>query len=115
MKLGDTVISNTSHPAGGAWIEIIGSESAAMSNSVAPRRGCVDRNLWTVSLYWFSMVAPRRGCVDRNTVVNMVISMAVRSHPAGGAWIEIQVPNVSIGRSKVAPRRGCVDRNRLRS
>ena len=31
------------------------------------------------------------------------------SHPARGAWIEIQSPFPAIGGPGVAPRKGCVD------
>ena len=56
-------------------------------------------------------VAPRRGCVDRNSEIMPKKGREETSHPAGGAWIEIECDTCVYCNIGVAPRRGCVDRN----
>ena len=36
-------------------------------------------------------------------------AVAIGSHPARGAWIEMQYTGAHISRLQVAPRKGCVD------
>ena len=56
-QLAKTLNVDLSHPAGGAWIEINGAQKLFALASVAPRRGCVDRNS---ALNGFSICIIRR-------------------------------------------------------
>ena len=77
-----------SHPAGGAWIEILLAKSRKSKRRSHPAGGA-----------WIEI--GRHRYFDRSRW----------SHPAGGAWIEIAVEAINISVGEVAPRRGCVDRN----
>ena len=55
-----------SHPARGARIEIKAQDSKGGYASVAPRKGCEDRNSDRFCIPNRTLVAPRKGCEDRN-------------------------------------------------
>ena len=78
-----------SHSARGAWIETTAAMVPRMSESVALREGCVDRN--------FSAV-----------LSSLKLS---KSHSARGAWIETIHIYHCFNFPTVALREGCVDRN----
>ena len=75
-----------SHPARGAWIEIV---LAAQRQAPAGRTPQGVRGLKS-----------RRPCGRRS---------GNTSHPARGAWIEITVTITKNAELSVAPRKGCVD------
>ena len=75
-----------SHPARGAWIEIMALKSASIRTLSHPARGA-----------WIEM--------DQGASV----SSAATSHPARGAWIEIGTTQRRKKRTQVAPRKGRVD------
>ena len=58
-----------SHPARGAWIEIGLRGIISLCTNVAPRMGCVDRNIRLVA----------------------VAGISCASHPARGAWLEMRM------------------------
>ena len=79
--------SNSSHPAWGAWIEIV--------QSVDTHHGFFSRTPHGV-----------RGLKSEKTADD---AHSAVSHPAWGAWIEIFPRRVRIWWPRVAPRMGCVD------
>ena len=81
------IFANVSHPARGAWIEILGFPIACCIALSHPARGA-----------WIE-IAVRKGDYD----------YVYQSHPARGAWIEMYKAVNEIGGTRVAPRKGCVD------
>ena len=124
-----------SHPAWGAWIEMPLTMYFSALALVAPRMGCVDRNLWHWCYCWWCYdVAPRMGCVDRNNVTMLRSGGAICRTPHGVRGSKSLCPQgqrtpiggrtphgvrgskslsccVGRGGAIVAPRMGCVDRN----
>ena len=49
----------------------------------------MDRNEKYVAEGLSALVAPREGCVDRNLSLVKTSTKEDKSHPARGAWIEI--------------------------
>ena len=80
-----------SHLARGAWIEMLTRPWPSRKDSVAPRKRCVD---WNV--FWL--------CSS---------SRYIKSHLARGAWIEIHTFLLKKHQLNVAPRKRCVDWNRM--
>ena len=76
-----------SHPARGAWIEIM--------------------DVWIISQHQRSH--PARGAWIEMRIEAIASSTAVPSHPARGAWIEIIIDYTRHTSKYVAPRKGCVD------
>ena len=75
-----------SHPARGAWIEILAVLISVARAASHPARGA-----------WIEILAGR-------TKTNME-----QSHPARGAWIEMVWLRLRMVKLSVAPRKGCVD------
>ena len=80
------LLDNSSHPARGAWIEIVKYMPAPPFPASHPARGA-----------WIEIRTPN------------CCTMRPLSHPARGAWIEISSVRDTVARYSVAPRTGCVD------
>ena len=78
----------TSHPARGAWIEIMCAASI---------------------FYPLITSHPARGAWIEIMCAASIFYPLITSHPARGAWIEITVTEDSETGGLVAPRTGCVD------
>ena len=80
------IVRPASHPARGAWIEIIQSQLGPTGRSSHPARGA-----------WIEIA-----CAYQE-------DGTIKSHPARGAWIEINKKCYPVLCHGVAPRKGCVD------
>ena len=101
---------------------------------VAPRMGCVDRNCLGISdvdlgarrtphgvrgskFLWHDLEAERHesrtphGVRGSKSTMRSDVCWTGESHPAWGAWIEMDDERLVLYRLLVAPRMGCVDRN----
>ena len=76
-----------SHPARGAWIEMVYASNLDVQTSSHPARGA-----------WIEILEEVQ-----------TEGQELLSHPARGAWIEIQHSAFSRSNASVAPRKGCVD------
>ena len=56
-------------------------------------------------------VVPRTGYVDRNSALEILLLKLVRSYPARGTWIEMNLEERTLLKKLVVPRTGYVDRN----
>ena len=79
-------LEELSHPAWGAWIEILTESSGLKAHGSHPAWGA-----------WIEILTPSSCLPDQ------------LSHPAWGAWIEISVVQMVNYANDVAPRMGCVD------
>ena len=100
-----------SHPARGAWIEIVHqSPPDILTRPSHPARGA-----W-IEIWICLQTGGFLGCRTPQGVRGLKLWYQIlsysnqhRSHPARGAWIEILIATLRMPMILVAPRKGCVD------
>ena len=80
-----------------------------------PRKGNVDRNAgFLCEIEPLRQDVPRKGNVDRNILGASLSSVAQKTFPARGTWIEIMAKLLGALSTGDVPRKGNVDRNDVR-
>ena len=98
-----------SHPARGAWIEIIPTEEMADPDAGRTPQGVRGLKLaYGQDRYRHLLSHPARGAWIEMPSPRPS-PPPCRSHPARGAWIEIRPAGRGQTPTAVAPRKGCVD------
>ena len=98
-----------SHPARGAWIEM-----PPPAKAKNPAAGRTPQGVRGLKFHWDAEQRRNfrrtpQGVRGLKYVVAVVAVVAMQSHPARGAWIEMLMRSCLSWSALVAPRKGCVD------